>query len=280
MTGHTHTTGAFTGVANTPIFYQKWLPETGPTRGVVMVVHGLGEHGGRYANLVERLLPEGYAVYAADHQGFGRSGGLRGHVNRFRDYAEDIHRLNALVRSEQPGQPLAVFGHSMGGLISLDYAQTYPEDAECWIITAPGLRAETSPLLVLLMRTMNLLRPTFSLQRPGGGEISRDPEEVRRFAEDPLFVPVSTARWAVEILAAQKRVIARAASVPGPLLMLQGTGDTIVVPAATQEFFERVATPDKTLLLYDGYYHELHNDIGKEKPLGDVVEWLNARMTG
>ncbi len=278
MTGHTHSTATFTGVADVPIFYQKWLPAGGIRRGVVMVVHGLGEHGGRYGNLVERLLPEGYAVYASDHQGFGRSGGVRGHVNRFLDYAEDVHRLNALVRAEQPGQPIAVFGHSMGGLIVLDYAQIYPEDADCWIITAPGLRAETSPLLVLLMRLMNLLRPTFTIQRPGGGEISRDPEEVRRFAEDPLFVPVSTARWAVEILAAQKRVMARAASLRGPLLMLQGTGDNIVVPAATQELFERVSAADKTLWLYEGYYHELHNDIGKEKPLGDVVNWLNERM--
>ena len=277
MTQHSEAT--FASVANVPIFYQKWLPD-GPVRGVVMVVHGLGEHGGRYANLVERLLAEGYAVYAIDHQGFGRSGGQRGHVNHFHDYAKDVHRLNALVRAEQPGQPIAVFGHSMGGLISLDYAQTYPMDVDYWVIQAPAVRAATSTLLVAILRLVNLLRPTFSMARPGGGVISRDPEVVRRFEEDPLFVPVSTVRWLVEFLTAQKRVIAAVAATPSPLLMLQGTADSLVIPAATQEFFAQVSAPDKTLLIYEGYYHELHNDIGKEKPLGDVVEWLGERMKG
>lgn len=275
MTQHSEAT--FTSVANVPIFYQKWLPD-GPVRGSVMIVHGLGEHGGRYGNLVERLLPEGYAVYAIDHQGFGRSGGQRGHVNRFRDYAEDVHKLNGIVRGEQPGQPLAVFGHSMGGLISLDYAQTYPKDADCWIIQAPALRAEISPLLVLLARVMNLIRPTFSTTRPPGGDVSRDPVVVQSFEEDPLHVPVSTVRWLSEFLAAQKRVMAQVKSTPGPLLILQGMSDNMVIPAATQEFFEQVTAADKTLLLYDGYYHELHNDIGKEKPLGDIIGWLKARM--
>jgi len=278
MTQHSQAT--FTGVSDVPIFYQKWLPETAAVRGTVLVVHGLGEHSGRYENLVGRLVREGYAVYAADHQGFGRSGGVRGHINRFGDYAADLHRLNGIVRSEQPGQPIAVFGHSMGGLISLDYAQTYPNDAQVWVIQSPGLAAKVSAPLVFALRLVNLLRPTYSMPRPGGGDISRDPEEVRRFAEDPLFVPVSTARWLVEILAAQKRVMSRAASTPSPLLLLQGTADNIVIPAATQTFFERVPAPDKTLLLYDGYYHELHNDLGKEKPLNDVVEWLGGKMSG
>ncbi len=278
MTVHAEST--FTSVADVPIFYQKWLPEDKPARGVVMIIHGLGEHGGRYGNLVERLLPEGYAVYAIDHQGFGRSGGQRGHVKRFRDYAEDVHRLNGIVRSEQPDQSIAVVGHSMGGLIGLDYAQTFSADADCWIIQAPALAAKTSAPLVLFLRAMSRLHPTFTFTRPGGGNLSRDPEVDRLFAEDPLYAPVSTARWAVEILSAQKRIMAQASSTPGPLLMLQGTADNLVIPAATQAFFEKVTTPDKTLLLYDGYFHELHNDIGKEKPIGDLVEWLNARMKG
>lgn len=275
MTQHSEST--FTGVADVPIFYQKWLAD-GPVRGVVLIVHGLGEHGGRYGNLIERLLPEGYAVYAIDHQGFGRSGGQRGHVHHFHDYAKDVHRLNGLVRGEQPGLPLAVFGHSMGGLITLDYAQTYPTDADCWIVQAPALAAETSAPLIFAARLINLIRPTFSMERPAGGDVSRDPEEALRFLHDPLHVPVSTVRWVVQILAAQKRVKASVAATPGPLLMLQGTADNLVIPAATQEFFERVSATDKTLHIYDGYYHELHNDIGKEKPIADVVEWLKAHM--
>lgn len=273
-----HSESTFTSVADLPVFYQKWLPDIEPVRGVVMIVHGLGEHGGRYANLVDVLLPAGYAVYAMDHQGFGRSGGQRGHVNRFHDYAKDVHRLNGLVRAEQPGQPIAIFGHSMGGLISLDYAQTYPQDAAVWVIQSPALGAKTSAPLIFLLCLINLFNPTFSMARPPGGDLSRDPAVGPAFEGDPLHVPVSTARWVMEILAAQKRVKANVASTPSPLLMLQGTADNLVIPAATQEFFEGVTAPDKTLYIYDGYFHELHNDIGKEKPLGDVLVWLNDRV--
>jgi acylglycerol lipase len=126
---------------------------------------------------------------------------------------------------------------------------------------------------------MNLINPTFSIQRPGGAEgISRDTEEVRRFSEDPLHVPVSSARWAVEILTAQVEVTRRAAAIQLPILMIQGMADTIVVPRATVDFFKQISSADKTLYTYPDHYHELHNDLDKEKPLGDLVEWLNAHM--
>ncbi len=253
------------------------MPESTP-RAVVMIAHGLGEHGGRYGNLVERLLLEGYAVYAIDHQGFGRSGGRRGHVSRFRDYAQDMHQLNKLVRAEQPGLPFVHFGHSMGGLISLDYAQTFPKDADYWIIQAPAIRANISAPLVFAMRLVSFVYPTFSMVRPPGGDLARDPEVARQLEADPLAVPVSSARWLIEFLAAQKRVTAHVTSTPGPLLMLQGTADNLVIPANTHKFFDQVTTPDKTYLTYDDYFHELHNEVGKEKPLGDIVAWLDKRV--
>jgi alpha-beta hydrolase superfamily lysophospholipase len=274
-----HETGTFEGASKVPIFYQRWLPATGARRGSIVLVHGLGEHGGRYTNLVRCLLPEGYAVYCLDHQGFGRSGGQRGHINRFTDYLPDIYRLVQMARAEQPGRPVAIFGHSMGGLISLVYALVLPTSVDYLVISAPALLANPKRSLVLLMRMMNLINPRFSIQRPGGAEgISRDPEEVRRFSQDPLYVGVSSARWAVEILATQVEVTRRAATLYLPILMLQGMADVIVVPQATVDFFQRVSSPDKTLHTYPGYYHELHNDLEKEKPLNDLVYWLNARI--
>lgn len=279
MTEMVHRTGEFTGVRGLPIFYQSWLPAEGVKRGVVVLVHGLGEHSGRYRNLVECLLPEGYAVYANDHQGFGRSGGQRGHVERFMDYVADVHQTVGLAQQEQPGQPIALFGHSMGGLIGLLYALEHQETLHCLVISAPALAAKTAPHLVLLMRLMNLVRPTFTITRPGDASgVSRDPEVVRAFVEDPLHVPVSSARWAVEILATQKQVMARAGELRLPLLLVQGSADTMVIPAATQEFYRRVASTDKSLRLYEGYFHELHNDLEKERPLADMIAWLNAHM--
>lgn len=274
-----HTTGTFDNAFNIPIFYQKWLSAGDTCRGSVVIVHGLGEHSGRYTNLVDRLLPEGYAVYAADHQGFGRSGGPRGHVGRFADYLPDVHRMVEMARAEQPGLPLALFGHSMGGLIGLHYALAYPNTLDFLVISAPALRARPNQLLVLCTRVINWFYPTFSMRRPGDvSGISRDPEEVRRLVEDPLYVSKSSVRWAVELLAAQTHIRQRATELRLPLLMLQGMADQLVVPEATLEFYQQVSSHDKTLHAYPGYYHELHNDIGKEKPLDDIAQWLNQRM--
>ncbi len=276
-----HAASTFVGVKGVPIFYQRWLPAQEPPRGVVVIVHGLGEHSGRYRNVVERLLPEGYAVYALDHRGFGRSGGPRGHVDRFQDYLEDVKSLVSLARERHPGLPLALFGHSMGGLIGLAYALDYPETLDYLVISAPALAADTPRHLVWFLRLANRFRPQFTVKRPGDNSgISRDPAVVQAFVQDPLYVPISSARWAVEMLAAQPRVMARASELRLPSLLMQGLADTVVRPDASQAFFQRVSSPDKTLLLYEGYFHELHNDLGKEKPLDDLAAWLNQRMPG
>ncbi len=276
-----HAASTFVGVKGVPIFYQRWLPAQEPPRGVVVIVHGLGEHSGRYRNVVERLLPEGYAVYALDHRGFGRSGGPRGHVDRFQDYLEDVKSLVSLARERHPGLPLALFGHSMGGLIGLAYALDYPETLDYLVISAPALAADTPRHLVWFLRLANRFRPQFTVKRPGDNSgISRDPAVVQAFVQDPLYVPISSARWAVEMLAAQPRVMARASELRLPFLLMQGLADTVVRPDASQAFFQRVSSPDKTLLLYEGYFHELHNDLGKEKPLDDLAAWLNQRMPG
>ncbi len=272
-------TGRFAGASQVEIFYRKYVPLTSEVRACVVVVHGLGEHSGRYVNVVNALLAEGYAVYAADHQGFGQSGGPRGHVARFFDYLPDVQHMVQMARNERPDCPVLIFGHSMGGLISLSYALEYPADVDAMIISAPALLANPDPWIVRLMRMMNMIKPTFVIRRPGdGSSISRDPEEVRRFETDPLHVPISSARWAVEILAAQQLVTLRAGEIKLPILMVQGMADTMVVPQATLDFFEQISSADKTLYTYPGYYHELHNDVGKEKPLADIVEWLNNRM--
>ncbi|MEZ4640271.1 MAG: alpha/beta hydrolase [Caldilineaceae bacterium] len=263
------------------IFYRKYTPPVADVKASVVVVHGLGEHSGRYTNLFDVLLAANYAVFAADHQGFGQSGGQRGHVAHFADYLPDVQHMVEMARAERPHTPVIIFGHSMGGLIALYHALEYPKVVDAYVISAPALLASPNPWLVRAMRVLNLVRPTFVIRRPGDNTtISRDLEEVRRFDEDPLHVPVSSARWAVEILKTQKLVSHRAAEIGVPILMVQGMADQLVVPQATVDFFEHVSSADKTLYTYPGYYHELHNDLDKEKPLADVVQWLDERVRG
>lgn len=279
MATYQEETGHFGGMSGVDIFYRRYTPLGCDVKACVVVVHGLGEHGGRYLNLVNVLSAAGYAVYAADHQGFGQSGGPRGHVGRFSDYLLDVHRVVEMARQERPACPLVIFGHSMGGLITLYYALTYPTGVDAYIVSAPALLANPNPWIVRMMRLFNLFNPTFVIRRPGdNATISRDPEVVRLFESDPLHVPVSSARWAVEILAAQKVVSRRAAEIHTPILMLQGMADVVVVPQATLDFYAQLSAADKTLYTYPGYFHELHNDIDKEKPLADIVEWLESRV--
>jgi alpha-beta hydrolase superfamily lysophospholipase len=279
LPGFQHHTATFEGASRAPIFYQRWLPADGVRRGSVVIVHGLGEHSGRYVNLVNCLLPEGYAIYAADHQGFGRSSGRRGHVAHFADYLLDMRHVVEMAHAEQTGLPLAIFGHSMGGLISLQYVLAYADTLDFLVLSAPGLRANFPKWLIMLLKLINFVYPTFTIRRPGDPSvITRDPDELRRFLNDPLHVPINTARFATEGIATQINTMQRAEEITVPVLMIHGMADQFVDPKATQEFYNRVSSQDKTLLLYEGYYHELHNDLGKEKPLGDVVQWLNERM--
>ncbi len=274
-----HSTDTFEGVAGVPIFCQKWIPVQTVCRGSVVIVHGLGEHSGRYRHLVNRLVPEGYAVYTLDHHGFGRSGGRRGHVERFGDYLADIRYLVEMARAEQPGLPLALYGHSLGGLFSLHYALQCPETVDYLVLSAPALSAKFPRYRLALLKLINLIHPTFSVRRPIRPElILRGEEELRLFSSDPLRVPTSTARFASEALAAIRAIWQRAEEIRLPVLMIHGAADRFVEPGPTERFFQQISSSDKTLHLYEGFYHELHNDLGKEKPLDDVAQWLNERM--
>lgn len=275
-------TQKFIATDGTPIFYQRRLPAAESPRAVILLVHGLGEHSDRYTYLFQRLIPEGYAFFAPDHRGFGRSGGARGHVSRFSRYTEDLHQLRRIMEEEFPDRPKVIYGHSMGGLITLSYAAAHPGEVPFLVVASPALanppRAGRGVLAVLHL--LSVFWPTFSQDSRGDhGGLSRDPAEVRRAREDALCHGRITARWAVEFFRTQRlirthpeRIIANA------LLMLQGTGDTKVLPRVTRNFFRDLPVADKTYHSYPGFFHELHNDLYRERVLNDVAAWLNQRF--
>ncbi len=275
-----YATGEFSGVGGTRIFYQRWLPQGVALRGTMVIVHGLGEHGGRYLNLVRRLLPEGFACYASDHRGFGQSGGKRGHVERFQNYLLDLRQTVEMARRAHPALPLAMFAHSMGGLIGVRYLQTFGETVDLAIICAPalGLRSERAGQgLVTVMRVMSRVYPSFQIDNKGGGEpVSRDPAVIAAFETDPFATPVITARWATEMIAAQARWPKEMAALDRPILVMQGMEDRLVIPALTQTFYRQLPSTDKTIYLYPEFYHELINDLDKHIPLDDLADWLRC----
>ncbi|MCY4079458.1 MAG: lysophospholipase [Caldilineaceae bacterium] len=276
-----HSTGYLRGESGLPIFYSRWRP-TGQPRGVVLILHGLGEHSGRYRHLVGALLQADYVVYAHDHQGFGRSGGARCYVQGFHDYLSGVTQVLSMARRDNPGLHFCLYGHSMGGLIGLLYMMEAPGAVDLAVIASPSLRShDLSPVNRLLKRILELthrVRPQLTFRQRGTLDtLSRDWEEVQIAMRDSLGVPLRSARWVVEFFETMQEVGDRANEIRLPVLMMQGLADAVVVPSATQEFFAQVGSEDKSLRLYEGYYHELHNDLGRERPIGAVLDWLNAR---
>lgn len=276
-----HATGYLRSESGLPIFYSRWKPH-GTIHGTVLILHGLGEHGGRYRHLVNALLQAGYKVYAHDHQGFGRSGGARCYVQGFHDYLNDITQIVSLARQRNPGLPCCLYGHSMGGLIGLLYLMEAPGAVDLAVISSPSIQSHdlsfVNQVLKRILELVHRVRPQLTFRQRGSLDIlSRDWEEVQLALADSLGVPLRSASWVVEFFETMQEVRERAAEIQHPILMMQGLADAVVVPTATQEFFARMASEDKSLRLYEGYYHELHNDLGRERPIGAVVDWLNSR---
>ncbi len=268
----------FAGAGEVRLFRRSWRPEMTP-RGVLVNLHGLGDHSGLYPTLVEHLVPRGWVVHAPDLRGNGRSPGRRGHVGTWAEYREDLRRCLELVRQEERGLPLFLLGNSLGGLIVLEYAMHHPDGLRGVIAIAPPLGSLGIPAPLLLAgRVMSRLWPGFSLDTGLDlSGLSRDPTAVATVLADPLFHRRGSARLSTEVAAAAERVRSGAARFPLPLLVLHGSADRMVLPDGSRAFMAAVEQHDKTFREYAGAYHVLLADMGREQVLGDLEGWMEAR---
>jgi len=274
-----HQEGTFRGTDGLALYYQSWQPDD-PARGVLVIVHGLGEHGGRYKNVVNHLVPQGFAVYALDHRGHGRSPGQRAYANNMAEFRGDVHAFVQLVANAHPGLPLFIMGHSLGGLITLDYILHHPEGLHGAIVSAPAVGGVgVPPVLLMLSRVLSRVWPTFSLDSGlDVNAISRDPQEVQAYQNDPLVHGKGTPRLATVVMGAAEWCQANAHTLQLPLLMIHGTADRITAPADSRRFFDNAASADKTYIAYEGGYHESHNDIHHQQVVADIAAWLVKRL--
>lgn len=274
-----HQEGWFKGAGGLALFRRTWRP-AGPTRAVLINVHGLGDHSGLYPALVGHFTARGIAVYAPDLRGNGRSSGQRGHVERWDEYREDLERFIAVVRQEEPDQPIFLLGNSLGGLIVLDYVLHRPEGIRGVIAASPPLgRLGVPAPLLALGRVLSRVWPRFSVRT--GMDLSglaRDPVVVQTVLADPLFHRVGTARLSTEVVAAIARVQAAAPRFPLPLLVVHGSADRMVPPDGSRAFVARVGHPDRELQEYAGAFHVLFADLDRERVLTDVERWIAARL--
>jgi len=256
-------------------YFQGWQPDT-PPAAVVCLVHGVGEHTGRYAHVAPALNAAGYAMLGFDLRGHGKSGGPRGHSPSFDTLMDDIGRLLAEVAQRYPGKPQFLYGHSLGGNLVLDYALRRKLVIAGVVATSPALRMTTAPpsWKLTLGKVMYKLRP--SMQMTNGLDVdglARDPAVIRAYTGDPLVHNKVSARLALDTLQAGEWALAHAAEFPLPLLLVHGTADRLTSAKATEEFAAKVPG-DCTLKLWPDFYHETHNEPEKAEVLGFMVDWL------
>jgi acylglycerol lipase len=266
-------------------YWQAWLPRE-RARALVVIVHGAHEHSARYAHVGARLTAAGFAAYAADHRGHGRSDGRRGNIERMALIVADLSSFVRFALERHPGLPVFMVGHSLGGLIALHWV-TEPGVTEFGallqglVVSGPAVRpVASSALLRRLAGVLSTVVPNLGVVALDADQkISRDPEVVRAYQEDPLvYRGKLKARTGAEILATMESLPARLPRLSMPLLLLHGTADQICAPAGSVMVRESVSAPDTTLLQYPGLYHELFNEPERNQILTDLITWLNHHL--
>jgi alpha-beta hydrolase superfamily lysophospholipase len=277
----THASGSLNGAGQVPIFWQSWTP-AGDARGVIVIVHGAGEHSGRYEHVAQALTDDGYAVFALDHRGHGRSGGSRALIDSLDNAVADVDALVDDARVSQPGIPIFMLGHSMGATIALRYAIEYQHRLDGLILSGPLAALESAPApLRLLGNVLSAIAPKTPLIGVDPTFVSRDQAVVDAYVADPLVhhrkLP---ARTLAELAATIDRLPETVTAITIPTLIVYGSEDRLCPPAGSQMLAERIAAQDKSIKAYQGLYHEILNEPERDEVLADLRAWLGARLTG
>ena len=270
----------FPGMREATLHAQAWLPD-GEPRAVVVISHGLAEHGGRYAALAERLVARNYAVYALDHRGHGRSSGVRANIDRFAYVVSDLGTFVGRAQRQHPGHHAFLVGHSMGGAIALGCALQFPDALKGLVLSAPALAVgeEATALKSWLVRLLSAVAPGVGALDLPASAISRDPAVVSAYERDPLVYRGSIpARTLAELLAAMKEFPERASRLRVPVLVQHGTADRLVPYGANRPIYAALGQPRlRAVRTYEGLFHEIYNEPERDRVIGDLEAWLEAQ---
>jgi alpha-beta hydrolase superfamily lysophospholipase len=267
-------------VAGVKIFMRSWHPE-GRARGVVAIVHGFKSHSGQYQWVAEQLVAHGFAVYALDLRGRGRSEGERFFVDRVEDYVEDVAALVTLARAKEPGLPLYLLGHSAGGVVGCIYALEHQSEIDGLICESFAFEIPAPAFALSFLRGLSRIAPHAHVLRLRNRDFSRDPAVVESMNQDPLIAHEVEPAQTVAALARADELLARDFErITLPLLILHGTRDRATRPHGSQRFYENAGSLDKTLKLYEGGFHDLLHDVDRNDVLDDIVGWIEARLPG
>jgi alpha-beta hydrolase superfamily lysophospholipase len=273
--------GNFTAQDGTSIYWKGWVPDNSP-KAMVHVMHGYAEHIDRYGNVVNEILPAGYAVFGTDHRGHGKSQGKRGHVKSFQEFIDDERQFRRdVIKAKFPGVPYFVLGHSMGSLIAMNYVEQNADDIKGLVLSGTGSQPGTDipRILLTLTKILSKILPAVHVKSPLPPEfISRDMAVVKAYIDDPLVYNVITPRLAHEmnryvVIGAQN-----AFKIKIPVLIQLGSRDTAF--SGQKELFEMIGAKDKTIKQYEGLKHEVYNELvaDRVKVLADLRSWLDRHV--
>ncbi|MDZ3832275.1 MAG: alpha/beta hydrolase [Sphingopyxis sp.] len=259
----------------------RWLPDGAP-RAVVLLAHGYAEHAGRYDHVAARLTGAGYAVYAVDHWGHGRSDGVPGFVPRFSAFTDGMAELLTLVEINHPGLPRLLLGHSMGGLVSTLFLIERQDAFAAAALSGPAILPAQPPsrFTVWVSRFLSRFFPRLGVLSLDATGVSRDPAVVAAYVADPLVYHGKIgARLGKEFMDAMAAAQAGAPNIRLPILFQHGGNDSLAAPDGSRFLFEHVSAPDKRLELYPGLFHEIYNEPERDAVLGDLVGWFDAHVS-
>ena len=245
----------------------------------MILIHGFNAHSGYMVWPGERFSANGFATYTLDLRGRGQSGGERFFVEKFQDYLDDVDTLVETARSENPGVPVYVLGHSAGGVVASLYAFDHQDKIAGLVCESFAFDVGLPHLVQLAIEGVGSIAPHVHLFKLKNEDFTRDPEALERMNSDPLIAnEAQPAETASELLKAAELLKGRMPEFTTPLLLIHGTADKASRPAGSQYFYDHAGSVDKTLKLYEGHYHDLLNDLGKEEVLADIQAWLDERV--
>ncbi|MHA1830150.1 MAG: lysophospholipase [Candidatus Helarchaeota archaeon] len=272
-----HEDNFFKSYDDLDLYYQIWRPD-GDVKAVIQIVHGLGEYSTRYINVVNKLVPNGYLIYASDLRGHGKSKGIRAYVNKFEDFIKDQEKFTELIKEKIEDKSLFLLGHSLGSIISKAYISSAQDNFKGLILSGAGTKigGSTNALLIAFAKLMSILTPKGKISTKIKGEdVSHDPEVIKNYDEDPLLLKEITIRLGAEMFRGNKIANKLTPNIKIPTLVQFGSEDTLILGADKLE--ELMTMEDKTFKKYDGLRHEVYNELKEKREivLQDLLDWLN-----
>lgn len=271
-------TAAFRNRDGQRIHTISWLPDSDP-KAVVVLVHGIAEHSGRYRHVADYLTTHGYAIAALDHRGHGQSEGLRAYFNTFDEPVTDLTSYVEQVKAENPGKKVFMYGHSMGALISLLYILRNQSELTGWISSGIPLHLDQAAAAWIVVSGLVAARfvPKLPVFPVNSSTISHDPQVVQSYDHDPLnYRRPTRVGMAAGIVNSSRQARDEVHRLTLPVLIMHGGADPICPSGGSQYLYDCISSSDKTLKLYEGMYHEIHNEIDRDTVLNDVRAWLDV----